>query len=94
MDHIKLYNPDTTTGIITFNVKDIFGLDVAKYFNHHGIAVRTGQHCSKLLVDRLEDYSTIRASIYLYTTKEDIDKFLEVCRNATKKNCFELIFKG
>lgn len=93
MDHIKLYNPDTTTGIITFNVKDIFGLDVAKYFNHHGIAVRTGQHCSKLLVERLEDYSTIRASIYLYTTKEDIDKFLEVCRNATKKNCFALIFK-
>jgi len=38
-----------------------------------GIAVRTGHHCTQPLMDRFCIPGTVRASIALYNTKEDID---------------------
>lgn len=92
MDHIQVYNPHSDTGIITFNVKNVFAQDVAALFNKNKIEVRTGQHCSKLMEDRLGACSTIRASIYLYTSDEDADRFIEMCAQATKENCLKLFY--
>lgn len=92
MDHIVIYNRYNDSGIITFNVKDVFAQDVASYFNANGIAVRSGQHCAKLLPDVLQTSATLRASIYFYNTKEEIDRFLEVCRSATMENCLNIFF--
>lgn len=82
MDHIILYNEDATTGIITFNVKGVYAQDIATYFNSKKIAVRSGQHCAKNLKEHLDVMGTVRASIYLYTTKEEIDAFLEAAKTA------------
>ena len=92
MDHITIYNRYNDSGIITFNIKDVFAQDGASYFNANGIAVRSGQHCAKLLPEVLQVPATIRASIYFYNTKEEIDRFLEVCRNATMENCLNIFF--
>ncbi len=92
MDHITIYNRNNDSGIITFNIKDVFAQDGASYFNANGIAVRSGQHCAKLLPEVLQVPATIRASIYFYNTKEEIDRFLEVCRNATMENCLNIFF--
>ncbi len=92
MEHIRLYNRRSASGIIAFNVKAIFAEDVAGYFNSLGICVRTGEHCAKLLPPKLNALSTIRASIYFYNNKEDIDTFLAACRDATKENCYRRIF--
>lgn len=75
--NIILYNKDAEGGIITFNVKDVFAQDEATYLNSKGIAVRSGQHCAKILIDFLNEVATLRASIYFYNTKEDIDTFVE-----------------
>ena len=92
MDHIILYNKNCEAGIITFNVKDVFAQDAATYFNTNGIAVRSGQHCAKLLLDRLNTSATIRASIYFYNTKEEADRFIEVCRSASMETCLDVFF--
>ncbi len=92
MDNIILYNADADAGIITFNVKGVFAQDVASFFNANGIAVRSGQHCAKLLQNVLGTSATVRASIYFYNTKEDIDYFLKVCENATMEACLDIFF--
>lgn len=92
MDNIEVYNPNSDTGIITFNVKNVFAQDAATFFNSNGIAVRSGQHCAKLLNSMLDTSATIRASFYLYTSYEDIDRFLDVCRSATMEACLDVFF--
>lgn len=92
LDHVIIYNKHADAGIITMNVKDIFSQDVATYLNSQGIAVRSGQHCAKLLLKKLNTSATIRCSLYFYNTKEDIDRFIEVCKNATVENCLNVFF--
>lgn len=92
MDNIIVYNPYNDSGIITFNVRDVFAQDGATFFNANGIAVRSGQHCAKLLMDKLETSATIRASLYFYNTKEEADVFLDVCRRANMESCLDVFF--
>lgn len=92
MDNVEVYNPNAESGIITFNVKGVFAQDGATYFNANGIAVRSGQHCAKLLMDKLNTSATIRASLYFYNTKEEIDHFLAVCAKATMRTCLDVFF--
>ncbi|MGE4341949.1 MAG: aminotransferase class V-fold PLP-dependent enzyme [Bacilli bacterium] len=80
LDNVIIYNEKAEAGIITFNLKGVFAQDAATYFNAKGIAVRSGQHCAKILTDFLQTHATIRMSMYVYTTKEDIDLFVEACQ--------------
>ena len=72
-----IYNEKSEGGIVTFNVNNVFAQDAATYLNSRGIACRSGQHCAKILIDFLGTIATIRASFYLYTTKEDIDTLVD-----------------
>ena len=80
-DNVVIYNKDADVGIITFNLKDVFAQDEATLLNSKGIAVRSGQHCAKVLNDFLGTPATCRASFYLYTTKEEIDLFVDALIN-------------
>lgn len=80
LDNVIIYNEKAEAGIITLNLKGVFAQDAATYFNSKGIAVRSGQHCAKILTDFLQTYATIRMSMYVYTTKEDIDAFVDACK--------------
>lgn len=79
LDNIEIYNEDST-GAIAFNIKGVFSQDGASLFNTYGIAVRAGQHCAKILDEFLGVSQTLRVSFYFYNTKEEIDKFIEVCK--------------
>lgn len=81
IDNVIIYNKDAKNGIITFNVKGVFAQDEATLLNSKGIAVRSGQHCAKILNDFLGTPATVRLSTYVYTNKEDIDAFLDALRN-------------
>jgi len=74
---VQIYNADSEAGIVTFNIDGIFAQDLATYFNSKGIAVRSGQHCAKILTQFLGTLATVRASFYFYNTKEDIDAFVD-----------------
>jgi len=80
IDKVQIYNPDANLGPIAFNIKGVFSQDAASLFNKYGVAVRAGQHCAKILDEYLHVTNTVRASLYFYNTKEDIDKLAEVCK--------------
>lgn len=82
LDNVILYNETAESGIITFNIKDVFAQDAATYLNSRGVCVRSGQHCAKILMDFLGTVATVRASLYFYNTKEDIDVFVDACKKA------------
>ncbi len=77
-----IYNEEADTGIITFNIKNVFAQDVATYLSHKGVFVRSGTHCAKILPEFLHVDSTVRASLYFYNTKEDIEAFVKACSTA------------
>ena len=81
MDNLIIYNKNSETGIITFNLKGVFAQDEATLLNSKGIACRSGQHCAKILPEFLKEVATVRASTYLYTTKEDIDALVDALKN-------------
>jgi cysteine desulfurase/selenocysteine lyase len=78
--NVTVYNPDSPSGIIDFNIKDVPAQDAGSHYNHYGVCVRTGEHCAKLLDNFLNVKSTVRCSIYFYNTKEDIDTFIEATK--------------
>jgi len=47
--------------------------DIATIIDRAGVAVRAGHHCAQPLMDRMDVPATVRASIWLYTNKADID---------------------
>lgn len=92
IEHLTIYNSNSDAGIITFNINGIFSQDAAKYFNSKGICLRSGQHCARLVNKYINVSSTLRASLYFYNTYDDVDRFIEVCKSATKENCIRYIF--
>jgi cysteine desulfurase/selenocysteine lyase len=63
-------------GLVSFDVAGVHAHDVGQYLDAKGIAVRVGHHCAQPLHRRLGLTATTRASAYLYTTIEEVDRFL------------------
>ena len=58
---------------LSFNVGHLHHLDIGTLLDRLGIAVRTGHHCAQPLMDRLGVQGTVRASLAMYNTREEID---------------------
>lgn len=95
-DKIEIYNRDSKSGIITFNVYDkgqlIFPQDVASYLSSQGIAVRSGQHCAKLMGDVVNAPGTVRASLYFYNNLNDVDRLVEAIKEITFEKVLDIYF--
>lgn len=89
IDNVVIYNENTTSGIVLFNISGIFSEDTSHYLNHYHICVRAGNHCAKMVKDEIGIKNTCRVSLYLYNTKEEIDKFIEVMKGS--KDIFKVI---
>lgn len=50
--------------------------DLAHLLDARGFAVRTGHHCAQPLLERLKITGTVRASLYFYNSKEEVEKFV------------------
>ena len=64
---------DHKSGVISFLVGNIHHFDVGTLLDRLGIAVRTGHHCAEPLMRRMGVEGTVRASLGLYNTKEEVD---------------------
>ncbi len=76
---VKVYGPpaERRGGIVSFDVDGVHPHDVAQILGYEGVAVRAGHHCTQPLMRRLGVPATTRASFYLYTLREEIDRFVE-----------------
>jgi cysteine desulfurase / selenocysteine lyase len=78
LPEVKVYGPRGADrgGIIPFTLGTLHAHDVATALEPYGIAVRAGHHCAQPLHRCLEVPATLRASFYLYTTQNDVDRFI------------------
>jgi cysteine desulfurase/selenocysteine lyase len=83
---IKLYGPpaDRRAGIVSFNLGDIHPHVVAQVLDLEGVAIRAGHHCCQPLMQKLGVAATNRASFYLYTLPEEIDRLVDGLHKARK----------
>ncbi len=71
-------------GVFSFAVGNIHPQDLAFVLNKENVAIRIGHHCAQPIVNRMGYSSLARASIGLYTTKEDIDALISALLKAEK----------
>jgi cysteine desulfurase/selenocysteine lyase len=63
-------------GIVSFTVEGVHPHDVAQILDFEGVAVRAGHHCTEPAMRRLGLDATTRASFYLYTIPEEVDRLV------------------
>jgi len=75
---VTVYGPrgDDRGGIVTFNIDGVHAHDVATALDAEGIAIRSGHHCAQPLGSALGAAASARASFYLYTTEDEVDRFV------------------
>ncbi|MCC7399946.1 MAG: cysteine desulfurase [Chitinophagaceae bacterium] len=71
-------------GVISFLLNGAHPQDVGVLLDQQGIAVRTGHHCTQPLMDRFGIPGTVRASLAMYNTHEEIDLLTEALLKAKK----------
>lgn len=80
-DFVQTYGPDIDeerTGLVSFNVEGVHGHDLSSLLNDRGVAIRAGDHCTQPLHNRLDIPGSARASFYIYNTRADVDRLLDV----------------
>jgi cysteine desulfurase / selenocysteine lyase len=75
---LTMYGPPPArrAGIVSFNVDGVHPHDVSQILDYEGVAIRAGHHCCQPLMARLGVTATNRASFYLYTIPEEIDRLV------------------
>ena len=83
---VTTYGPpaDRRAGIVSFDVDGVHPHDVAQVLDFEGVAIRAGHHCCQPLMRRLGVTATSRASFYLYTVPEEIDRLVTGLHKARK----------
>jgi cysteine desulfurase/selenocysteine lyase len=73
---LRIIGPPTADergGAISFALAGIHPHDVGQFLDERGVAVRVGHHCARPACLRFGVPATTRASMYLYTTRPEID---------------------
>ncbi|MBT4478949.1 MAG: cysteine desulfurase [Flavobacteriales bacterium] len=82
IEGVKIYGTSKKkSAIISFNLEGLHPYDIGMIVDKMGIAIRTGHHCAQPIMERFNIPGTVRISLAVYNTKEEID----LCINAIKK---------
>jgi cysteine desulfurase/selenocysteine lyase len=76
--------PERRAGIISFNIEGIHPHDISQILDMENVAIRGGHHCTQPLMRRLGVAATNRASFYLYTIPEEIDRLVDALHKVRK----------
>ncbi len=79
VEGLTLYGPPASQkgGVATFTIKGVHPHDIAELVDKDGIAIRAGHHCAMPLHKKLGVAATARASFYVHTTTDEVDKLVE-----------------
>ena len=67
-------------GLAAFAVDGVHAHDVGQFLDSRGVAVRVGHHCAQPLHRRFGLTASVRASASVYTTPDEVDRFLDATR--------------
>ena len=73
------------TSIISFNTKGVHPHDAATLLDRYGICVRAGHHCAQPFMRELGVPATLRASLWLYNTRREIDILISALRKVHRE---------
>jgi len=78
LDGLELFGPSVDRlGVLSFRYGDIHAHDLATILDRQGVAIRAGHHCNQPLMEYLGVDATARASLYLYTSRGEIDALVD-----------------
>jgi cysteine desulfurase/selenocysteine lyase len=69
-------------GVISFIMDAAHPHDLTTFADRYGLAMRGGHHCNQPLMRRFGVTGSTRASFYLYSTREEIDRMIEILQKA------------
>lgn len=86
IEGLKVFGPPPSrrAGVISFAVDGIHPHDLATIADRDQVCVRAGHHCAMPLMTRLGVAATARASFYVYTQKEEIDRLVGSIKEAQR----------
>jgi cysteine desulfurase/selenocysteine lyase len=80
---VRVYGPPPPrAALCAFNVDGLNASDIATMLDLDGVAVRAGHHCAQPLHRELGVESSARASLYIYSTKAEVDAFIAALQAA------------
>lgn len=87
---LKVWGPPAGQrgGVAAFTIEGLHPHDIADLLDKDGIAVRAGHHCAMPLHKKFGINATARASFYIHTTTEEVDKLVSSLNNI--RNLFRL----
>ena len=79
LEWVRLFGPpaERRAGIVSFEVAGVHPHDVAQILDWDGVCVRAGHHCTQPLMTRLGVTATTRASFYVYSVAEEVDRLVD-----------------
>ena len=84
IEGITIYNKNTDTPVIAFNINGVHPHDAATVFDEAGICLRAGHHCAQLITKWLNCVGTLRGSFYIYNDYKDADMFVSKVKECVK----------
>jgi cysteine desulfurase/selenocysteine lyase len=86
IDGLTIFGPPPSrrAGVISFLLDGIHAHDVATIADRRDVCLRAGHHCAMPLMTRLDVAATTRASFFVYTVREEIDRLVESIHDAKR----------
>src|ERR1700704_5092628 len=86
IEGLTLYGPPPSrrAGVISFSIAGIHPHDLATIADRDQVCVRAGHHCAMPLMTRLGVVATARASFYVYTQKDEVDRLVGSIKEAQR----------
>ncbi len=82
---MRVFGPTAQRGALVGFVMDVaHPHDLTTFADQYGLALRGGHHCNQPLMRRFGVPGTTRASFYFYNTTEEIDRMIEILRDAVR----------
>ncbi len=78
------HDPEVRTGVVSFNLEGVHPHDAGTVLDEAGIAVRAGHHCCQPLHRILDVAATLRASFYIYNTRDEVDALVDALSTARR----------
>lgn len=77
LNSVRLFGPESSAGILSFEVQGVHPHDVGTILDQGGVAIRAGHHCAQPLMRHLGVEATARASFGLYSDDSDVDALVQ-----------------
>jgi cysteine desulfurase/selenocysteine lyase len=86
VENLQILGPSAAQrgGVASFTIEGLHPHDMAELLDKDGIAIRAGHHCAMPLHHELGINSSARASFYIHTTTEEVDKLVDSLNRAKK----------